>query len=358
MSKPEYIWAIGDIHGYASSLTQIFNHIAKFNTKKVIYLGDYIDRGPEPKKVLDLILEKRWETVALMGNHELMLLNALKGGDEGKKSVYTWSQNGYETTLKDFDAADVDSLLKNLDKKYVDFFNSVGLFHKESIKAGNKDINILFCHAGPFLSFPLDEQLKLKNFADLDKYLKEKGLAPQDSCLWNSDAKLQESLSAWGENLLIHAHMRTQYRRNRNRLQYGTKNKSYNFDLLDIPNPVYFPGGAVVSALDIDTGVDIGGKLTAIGFSPENIDHKRGKILLKVIQADSERRTRHVQAVEYDLTLTYTDELGWYRSLMKRLFHKKKKKAVPPPPPQHKAFPHGVHAHGHTATKKPHKKKE
>jgi serine/threonine protein phosphatase 1 len=334
MAKAEYIWAIGDIHGYASSLVPLLNHISEFNTKRVIYLGDYIDRGPEPKKVVDLVMERKWETITLMGNHEMMLLNSIRGGGQNHQAVFTWSQNGYETTLKEFGAGDVVSLSKTLDKKYLDFFNSLGLFHVETITSGNKSVNILFCHAGPFLNYPLEEQLAIKNFEDFSNYLEQKQLSPDLSCLWNNDALLQESMSSWGNNLMIHGHMRTQYRRNRNRLQYGRKGKDYNYDLLDIPNPLYFPGGAAVSALDIDTGIDIGGKLTAVGFSRENIDFKRGKMILKVNQVDSERRSKTIQSVVYDLKLPFTDELSGFRKFMHRIFKSKKKKKVPPPPPK------------------------
>ncbi len=354
MSKAEYIWAIGDIHGYASSLIPLLNHIDEFNTKRIIYLGDYIDRGPEPKKVIDLVLERKWDTITLMGNHEMMLHNSIAGGSQSRQAVFTWSQNGYETTLKDFGAGDVDSLNKILEKQYIDFFNSLSLFHTETFETGNKSVDLLFSHAGPFLNFPLEEQLNIKNFDDFNKYLQEKNLSPDQSCLWNNDELLQESMSSWGNYLLIHGHMRTQYRRNRNRLQYGKKEKNYNYDLLDIPNPLYFPGGAAVSALDIDTGIDIGGKLTAVGFSNENIDFKRGKMLIKVIQVDSERRSKTIQSVVYDLTLPFTDEISGFRKFMNKIFKSKKKKKAPPPPkPRPNPYAHPTPVkHGH----KPHKK--
>ncbi len=334
MNKPEYIWAIGDIHGYVDPLKHVLNSIKEFNTTRIIYLGDYIDRGPEPKEVLDLVIEHKEEKVALMGNHELMLLNSIKAKGENHIADFVWSQNGYETTLKSFGEGDVASLSKNIDKKYLDFLNSLGLFHVETFEIGKKSLNILFCHAGPFFDFPIDEQLKIKNFDDHNAYLELKKLTSENSCLWNEDKLMQESMSSWDNYLLVHGHMRTQYRRNRNRLQYGNKNKHYNFDLSDIPNPLYFPGGAAVSALDIDTGVDIGGKLTAVGFSKENIDFSRGKMLLKVIQADSARRSKSVPVVVYDLTLPFTDEIGWYMTFIKKIFKSKKKKKLPPPKPK------------------------
>ena len=94
MAKPEYIWAIGDIHGYSSSLAAVLKHINEFNTKRIIYLGDYIDRGPDPKETIDLILEQKTESTLLMGNHELMLLNILAEGGKNDNTNIMWHENG------------------------------------------------------------------------------------------------------------------------------------------------------------------------------------------------------------------------------------------------------------------------
>jgi serine/threonine protein phosphatase 1 len=338
MAKTEYIWAVGDIHGYASSLAVILNKIEEFNTKRIIYVGDYIDRGPQPKEVIDLILEHKHEKITLMGNHEMMFLNSAGGEDKNPKAIMEWSQNGYETTLKSFDAKDVGSLMKNLDTKYLDFFNSLGLFHVETLGSAKKTINLLFCHAGPFLGNPIEEQLAIKNYTDFKAYLEKNQLDAQNSCLWNTDKLLQKSMSTWDNYLVVHGHMRTQYRTSRNRLQYGDSEKEYNYDLSDIPNPLYFPGGAAVSALDIDTGVDIGGKLSAVGFSADNIDFTRGKMLIKVIQADAVRHGKGTNAVVFDLSLPFTDEIGWLGKILKSLSRSKKKKKAP-----HAEHPHGAH---------------
>jgi Calcineurin-like phosphoesterase len=335
MAKAEYIWAVGDIHGFASSLAAILNKIEEFNTKRIIYVGDYIDRGPQPKETIDLILDHKHEKITLMGNHEMMLLNSAGGEDKNPKAVLEWSQNGYETTLKSFNASDVSSLLKNLDHKYLDFFNNLNLFHVETLVSGKKSLKLLFCHAGPFLGNPIEEQLTIKNFADFNAYLEKNNLNSQSSCLWNTDKLLQKSMSDWDNYLVVHGHMRTQYRTSRNRLQYGDSQKEYNYDLSDIPNPLYFPGGAAVSALDIDTGVDIGGKLSAVGFSLDNIDFTRGKMLIKVIQADAVKRGKAANAVVFDLSLPFTDEIGWYGRLLKKLSRSKKKKKTSQPAPQH-----------------------
>jgi serine/threonine protein phosphatase 1 len=77
---------IGDIHGCLTSLVYLLKKIpAKIDS--FIFLGDYIDRGPDTKKVLDSILDLKQRhphVICLLGNHELMLLNFLAYRDDGR----------------------------------------------------------------------------------------------------------------------------------------------------------------------------------------------------------------------------------------------------------------------------------
>lgn len=80
------IYAIGDVHGRAdllqSLLTVIDADLARSAPERAIqvFLGDYVDRGPESRAVIDLLIErsKSHETVCLKGNHEVFLLEVLK----------------------------------------------------------------------------------------------------------------------------------------------------------------------------------------------------------------------------------------------------------------------------------------
>lgn len=79
------IYAVGDIHGRADCLARVFaaidadtrRHPAEATLE--IYLGDYVDRGPDSRTVIDLIIDRsaRRRVVPLLGNHEAMLLGAL-----------------------------------------------------------------------------------------------------------------------------------------------------------------------------------------------------------------------------------------------------------------------------------------
>lgn len=129
-------FAIGDIHGCFDSLKELVENKIQLQKKdKLIFLGDYIDRGPKSKEVIDYIIELQnndYDVVTLLGNHEFMLVDAYN--NEG--AMPKWIQNGGAETLKSFD---LDSL-KNLDSKYLNFFNNLKCYFEHE--------EFLFVHAG------------------------------------------------------------------------------------------------------------------------------------------------------------------------------------------------------------------
>lgn len=79
------IYAVGDVHGRADLLARNFEAIDVDLVERPIarsievYLGDYVDRGPNARGVLDLLIERRGkrEAVCLKGNHEAFMLDVL-----------------------------------------------------------------------------------------------------------------------------------------------------------------------------------------------------------------------------------------------------------------------------------------
>ena len=72
------IYAIGDIHGCLSALKELIGQLPIKPEDELVFLGDYIDRGPESKGVLDyLVANEKPNWRFLRGNHEQMLLEWL-----------------------------------------------------------------------------------------------------------------------------------------------------------------------------------------------------------------------------------------------------------------------------------------
>jgi serine/threonine protein phosphatase 1 len=73
--------AIGDIHGCSAALDALLTLVAPAPDDVVVMLGDYVDRGPDSKGVLERLLnvEKRTRLVPLLGNHDEMMLEARDG---------------------------------------------------------------------------------------------------------------------------------------------------------------------------------------------------------------------------------------------------------------------------------------
>jgi serine/threonine protein phosphatase 1 len=71
--------AIGDVHGCSAALAALVAAIGPGPDDTLVVLGDYIDRGPDSRGVLDqlIALERRCRLVPLLGNHEEMLLGSL-----------------------------------------------------------------------------------------------------------------------------------------------------------------------------------------------------------------------------------------------------------------------------------------
>ncbi|MDD5456058.1 MAG: metallophosphoesterase family protein [Candidatus Margulisbacteria bacterium] len=95
------IYAIGDIHGQLEMLTALIKKINLKPDDLLIFLGDYIDRGPDPRGVIDYLLglAETQECIFLKGNHEDMMLRALAGD----ASYYQmWMLNGGEKTINSY----------------------------------------------------------------------------------------------------------------------------------------------------------------------------------------------------------------------------------------------------------------
>ena len=135
------LYAIGDIHGQREQLEQLLAQLPLESGDHLVFIGDYVDRGPDPKGVVDLLLDLRQhhDCTFLIGNHEAMFLSFL--GWEGPLyfGAEAFLHNGGETTLQTYGYFDGDREFA-LPKEHEEFYASLKLWHIEGEYA--------FVHAG------------------------------------------------------------------------------------------------------------------------------------------------------------------------------------------------------------------
>lgn len=118
-------FAIGDIHGCNKTFDALLFDVLKIDSGDTIYLlGDYIDRGNNPKAVVDRILWLESEGYAIypiIGNHEQLLLDSFFSDE----NHLIWIYNGAKDTLKSFGV----SFARELETKYITFFRNLKYYY-------------------------------------------------------------------------------------------------------------------------------------------------------------------------------------------------------------------------------------
>ncbi len=115
---PARIIAIGDIHGCCRALETLLEAIGPTSDDLFVPLGDYVDRGPNSKGVLDRLLELEQvsQVIPLLGNHEEMMRMVLTG----QSSPADWLRYGGVATL---DSYGFDGNLDSIPESHRDFLD-------------------------------------------------------------------------------------------------------------------------------------------------------------------------------------------------------------------------------------------
>jgi serine/threonine protein phosphatase 1 len=209
-------WVIPDIHGYSRTLQVLIeDKIQPSRNDTLYFLGDYIDRGPDSKGVIDYILElidDGYTIKTLRGNHEDYLLRAFKNETSGNgflglrfrnKLKREWYKYGGKETLRSFLISDVH----DIPQKYIDWMKGLEYYIRLD--------SFILVHAG--LNFELDDP-----FSDLH------------SMLWIKE--FQVDTGKIGNRKVIHGHVPVS-------LEFIDQLKGNNkFNFIDLDNGVYMPG--------------------------------------------------------------------------------------------------------------------
>ena len=103
-------YAVGDIHGRADLLADLLARIEANEAEKIVFLGDYVDRGPDSAATLKLLFDLQQrrpdQIVCLMGNHEKMMCDFI---DDPLDRGAIWLRNGGLATLASFGITNIDA---------------------------------------------------------------------------------------------------------------------------------------------------------------------------------------------------------------------------------------------------------
>lgn len=284
------ICAIGDIHGCYDPLKALINWLQE-NIKKhcrqfeYIFIGDYIDRGPSSREVLDYLIDFDEKKTLLMGNHEDMLLMFHYGSEKYKVNGNFWltENNGGLKTIKALDpSTELDRLviaetgghvasrkyIRNngefrLESKYENFFNGLKYACVRTIKTKDGEREVLFSHSMPNQTVPVDEILNCSSFEAFHTMRKHYHLQTKETNLWNRKF-LTEPFEKY---IIVHGHTPTFYAEHfmgsisdpDNIPGYSEKAIEESSVLLTTNKS----DGAVLQ-IDIDTGLVYGKKLSAL----------------------------------------------------------------------------------------------
>ena len=205
-SVPEgtLVYAIGDVHGCDRHLEKLHERILEdsgaagdFERRVAIYLGDYVDRGPDSRRVVDILLEQPlegFECHYLIGNHEAFLLDFLQDAEMGPG----WLFNGGVATLESY-GVNLDTsggglaltfdVLEDIQARFIEKLPDAHRRFYETLTLNQTEGDYFFVHAGIRPGVALEEQT-------------------EDDMIWIRDEFL-ESSSDHGK-VIVHGHTITQ----------------------------------------------------------------------------------------------------------------------------------------------------
>lgn len=145
------ILAVGDIHGHFEKFRSAYEK-AKVDAADdlLVFLGDYIDRGPSVRRTLEFVIKLAVEknVVLLRGNHEQMMLDYFFGGATGE----SWLMNGGKETMAELLAWEKES--PGAVARVLAFLRGLPLSH--SIEQDGQ--RYFFAHAGVRPGIALEKQ--------------------------------------------------------------------------------------------------------------------------------------------------------------------------------------------------------
>jgi len=178
----KFTYAIGDVHGRYDLLQEAMAAIHDHGGGqhgRIVMLGDYVDRGPDSRGVVEYLIAhtKSQRIVCLKGNHEAMMVEAIRGGDLNRMSA--WMFHGGEETMRSYGWSGRHAASGALiPPAHLDWMAGLPLMVRDDER--------IYVHAGVDPSVPIDEQ-------------------SEATCLWIGERFLSSSLDRLTHHV-VHGH--------------------------------------------------------------------------------------------------------------------------------------------------------
>lgn len=159
---------IGDIHGMAAKLENLLGQIdmwcaanARAERRQLIFLGDYIDRGPDSRQVLQIVqcLQAKG-VICLRGNHEQLMLRAT----ESERDLTNFLANGGGATITSLGTPAAF-------RQAQEWMRALPTSHEDELR--------YYVHAGIRPGVPLDQQTAETKLWIRDSFLRHRGPFPK-----------------------------------------------------------------------------------------------------------------------------------------------------------------------------------
>jgi serine/threonine protein phosphatase 1 len=142
-----FTYVIPDIHGRADllceGLAKIIEHAAG-QAGTIVAIGDYVDKGPDSRQVIDRLRmgpPEGWLLFPLKGNHDAMMVEALRN----PSTMQRWLERGGDTAIKSYDGDP-----SNVPPADIEWLDKLPLIHIDRCR--------IYVHAGLDPDVPLDRQ--------------------------------------------------------------------------------------------------------------------------------------------------------------------------------------------------------
>ncbi len=292
MQEKKYIWVIGDIHGLFDPLNYLLNYLKKTFYTHLAFVGDYLDNGPSSKEVIDLLMTIPEEKATfLLGNHEYLLLNALENNPvQVENPIEYWLENGGKSTMASYGYEYFSRFKANFPVTHYQFLKRLKISDKFVLKNSQNTLQLAIVHSGVDPNKKVKHQLKLSDYNEINTAVLSDKLVLKRTPFFIRKHFFHAHPSAWKKYLVVHGHTPTQTlpRRLANlhppRKETARTILKHGFYYNHLPYLRKHPNKEKTVSVDIDTGAVTGNRLSAVGFSTDNMG--TDKMLIDIVQVD------------------------------------------------------------------------